>query len=211
MKKMYCPKCGSFQETCEVTAEQTLPVRGENITVSGTVLHCSVCEEALVSEEHDSATLEKAYALFRERHGLLTPQEIRSIREGYGLSQRALARWLGCGDVTIHRYENGALQDAAHDRLLRLIREPANLQTLLEGAGDSAHSTLRVPSGGDEKSWKFEVYKGANGEFRWRLVAPNGQTIATGRESYKLEASALADIASVKNNASTAPVEVKTS
>jgi putative zinc finger/helix-turn-helix YgiT family protein len=209
MKKMYCPKCGSFQETYEVTAEQTLPVRGENITVSGTVRRCSVCEEALVSEEHDSAILEKAYALFRERHGLLTPQEIRSIREGYGLSQRAMARLLGCGDVTIHRYESGALQDAAHDRLLRLIREPANLQTLLEGAGDEVPSGLPVPSGSNEKALKFEVYRGANGEFRWRLVASNGRTIASSRESYRLKASALAGIASVKNNAPTAPVEVK--
>ena len=211
MNKMYCPTCESFVETVEETVSQTIPVRGESITVSGTVLHCALCEEALVSEEHDSATLDRAYALFRERHGLLTPQEIRSIREGYGLSQRSMARLLGCGDVTIHRYESGALQDAAHDRLLRLIREPANLQTLLEGAGDSAPSDLRVPSGSNEKALRFEVYKDENGEFRWRLVASNGRTIATGGESYKLRASALAGIASVKNNASTAPVEVKTS
>jgi len=210
MKKMYCPKCGSFQETYEVTSEQTLPVRGENVTVSATVRHCSVCEEALVSEECDSATLEKAYAVYRERHGLLTPQEIRSIREGYDLSQRAMARLLGCGDVTIHRYENGALQDAAHDRLLRLMREPANLQALLEGAGDRLPAGIHMPTRSSEKALRFEVYKGANGEFRWRLVGSNGQTIATARESYKLKDSALADIASVKNNASTAPVEVKT-
>ncbi|NLE95186.1 MAG: DUF1508 domain-containing protein [Dehalococcoidia bacterium] len=57
----------------------------------------------------------------------------------------------------------------------------------------------------------FEVYKDTNGEFTWRLVSPEGRTIATGGESHKSKASALAGIASVKDNASTAPVEVKTS
>jgi uncharacterized protein YegP (UPF0339 family) len=118
---------------------------------------------------------------------------------------------LGFGDVTIHRYENGALQDAAHDRLLRLIREPANLRTLLEGAAGSAPSGLRVPSESGEKVLRFEVHKDTNGEFRWRLVSSDGRTIATGAESHKSKASALAGIASVKDNASTAPVEVKTS
>jgi len=27
--------------------------------------------------------------------------------------------------------------------------------------------------------YKFDLYKDAKGEFRWRLVAPNGQSIAT--------------------------------
>ena len=31
---------------------------------------------------------------------------------------------------------------------------------------------------------KVVFYKDKSGEFRWRLVAPNGQTIATGGEGY---------------------------
>jgi uncharacterized protein YegP (UPF0339 family) len=37
---------------------------------------------------------------------------------------------------------------------------------------------------------KFELYKDAKGEFRWRLVASNGQTIANGGEGYKSKDSA---------------------
>jgi len=53
---------------------------------------------------------------------------------------------------------------------------------------------------------KFEHYKDARGEFRWRLVAPNGQTIATG-EGYKTKDSARNGIESVKKNAPAAPIE----
>ena len=56
---------------------------------------------------------------------------------------------------------------------------------------------------------KFELYKDAKGEFRWRLVAPNGQTIATSGEGYKSKDSAKAGIESVKKNAATAAVEEK--
>ncbi|MDD5511224.1 MAG: YegP family protein [Dehalococcoidales bacterium] len=56
---------------------------------------------------------------------------------------------------------------------------------------------------------KFELYKDAKGEFRWRLVASNGQTIANGGEGYKTKASAVNGIESVKKNAPVAPIEEK--
>ena len=56
---------------------------------------------------------------------------------------------------------------------------------------------------------KFEVYKDAKGEFRWRLIASNGQMIATGGEGYKTKESAKNGIESVKKNAPTATIEEK--
>jgi len=56
---------------------------------------------------------------------------------------------------------------------------------------------------------KFELYKDAKGEFRWRLVAPNGQTIAVG-EGYKSKDGAKNGIDSVKKNAPKAKIEDKT-
>src|SRR5262249_52158615 len=65
-------------------------------------------------------------------HTLLQPEEIRFIREQYGVGQRAFSRILGWGEVTLHRYENGALQDEAHNNELLLVRDPRNFQVLLE-------------------------------------------------------------------------------
>ena len=47
---------------------------------------------------------------------------------------------------------------------------------------------------------KFEVYKGKDGEFRFRLKARNGEIIVAS-EGYKAKASAFKGIASVKKNA----------
>ena len=52
---------------------------------------------------------------------------------------------------------------------------------------------------------KFEVYKDKKGEFRFRLKASNGQTIATG-EGYASKKSCMDGIESIKKNAPTAEV-----
>ncbi|PLX34112.1 MAG: DUF1508 domain-containing protein [Clostridiales bacterium] len=54
-------------------------------------------------------------------------------------------------------------------------------------------------------SGKFEVYKDARGEYRFRLKAANGQVIATG-EGYKTKASCMNGIESIKKNAPEAKV-----
>jgi len=52
---------------------------------------------------------------------------------------------------------------------------------------------------------KFEVYKDTQGQFRFRLIAPNGETIATG-EGYVAKAGCMNGIESVKKNAPKAEI-----
>lgn len=67
-----------------------------------------------------------------------------------------------------------------------------------------------IRKGGDaDMSAKFELYKDAKGEFRWRLVASNGQMIANSGEGYKSKDSAKSGIESVKKNAASAAIEDK--
>ena len=51
---------------------------------------------------------------------------------------------------------------------------------------------------------KIEIYKDKKGEFRWRLVAPNGQQIANGGEGYASKANCKKGIESAKKNIQTA-------
>jgi len=53
---------------------------------------------------------------------------------------------------------------------------------------------------------KFQIYTDKAGEFRFRLVATNGQTIAVS-EGYKNKASAMDGIKSVVANAAAATTE----
>lgn len=97
----YCEVYGREVETKIITRKEVLNVCGEDIEVDAQVMVCTEC-----GEELDSATLINVYNEYRRRHKLLLPEEIRRIREQYGLSQRSFAKLLNWGDKTIRRYEN---------------------------------------------------------------------------------------------------------
>jgi putative zinc finger/helix-turn-helix YgiT family protein len=140
----YCPQCDAEVPVREIASQDTLRVRGEPIRVPASVLQCSVCKTFLSDPERDEQVLQRAYAEYRTRHGLLTPEAIRGFRERYHLSQRALARLLGWGLVTIQRYESGALQDLAHDEELRRLNDPRWILHLLEQHPDRLSNEERA-------------------------------------------------------------------
>lgn len=129
--KKYCDNCKKEVEVNTIIKRESYNVYGEEIEVDAKILVCAECEEELFCEELDTETLNAVYKIYREKHKLLFPAEIREIREQYGLSQRSFARILNWGDKTICRYENGSIQDKAHNSLLLLLREPANMRRYL--------------------------------------------------------------------------------
>lgn len=132
MSVLYCPRCETERKIQVERIEETYPVRGEPITVQSKVAICSRCHEKIFDEELDSENINRAYEIYRKKHDLLLPGEISEIREKYGISQISLAKLLGWGEVTINRYENGAIQDKAHDEVLRLLNHPRTMNHFYE-------------------------------------------------------------------------------
>ena len=57
-----------------------------------------------------------------------------------------------------------------------------------------------VSTAADEDKLKFEVYKDKAGEFRWRLKAASGSTLATGGQGYKAKTDAENGVELVKKS-----------
>ena len=129
--KKYCETCGKLVDTKIENKREYYEISGEKIGVNAKVLVCEECGEEFFCEELDNGTLVEAYNIYREKHKLLFPNEIKMIREQYHLSQRSFAKLLNWGDKTVHRYENGALQDKAHNSLLLFLRKPENMKSYL--------------------------------------------------------------------------------
>lgn len=129
--KKYCDICGKEVNTKLITKEECYTVCGEDIVITTKVRICEDCGEELFDEELDNGTLVKVYNEYRRKHKLLLPDEIKQIREQYGMSQRGFAKLLNWGDKTIRRYENGSLQDKAHNSILIFLREPLNMKQYL--------------------------------------------------------------------------------
>jgi len=139
-----CSECLRMTGYDIVNRHETYEVRGEKITVDAQVAVCRLCGEDIGLAELDDTAFAAAYALYRARHNLLQPEQIKAIRSKYGLGQKAFARLLGWGDVTLARYETGSLQSESHDSQLRLAEEPANIRVLLERNGDHLTHEQRV-------------------------------------------------------------------
>jgi len=126
-----CPECGMTMK--EKRGRLKLPVNGEEITVPGaTHLSCPKCREIVLRFDDARRLRQRALEIYRATYGLLTADEIRSIRERHGLTQAEMARLLRLGGNTISRWEAGRnVQTASMDMLLRMIRDlPGSLDYL---------------------------------------------------------------------------------
>ena len=130
-----CPACGIPMR--EKKGKLKLPVNGEEITVTAAPhLSCPKCHEVVLRFDDARRLRQRALEIYRGKYGLLSADEIRSIRERFGLTQAELARLLRLGGNTISRWEAGRnVQTAAMDMFLRMIRDlPGSLDYLRKHA-----------------------------------------------------------------------------
>ncbi|MBU2604081.1 MAG: DUF4065 domain-containing protein [Actinobacteria bacterium] len=136
MSTTFCPTCMKDVVVRVEERRESVPVRGEAVEVPARVAVCPACGEDVWLDEFEDETLARAYAEYRLRHHLLQPPEMTRIRTRWGLGQRAFSLLLGWGEITLHRYESGSLQDAAHDAQLRMAERAENIRILLDSNGD---------------------------------------------------------------------------
>jgi putative zinc finger/helix-turn-helix YgiT family protein len=114
-----CPTCGAMM--VERRGRLRLRVNGEEITVPSTRhLRCPKCDEVVLRFEDSRRLSTDAIAIYSKKHHLLSADEIRSLRERFGLKQADLAGLLRLGANTISRWESGrnvqtALMDVADE------------------------------------------------------------------------------------------------
>jgi putative zinc finger/helix-turn-helix YgiT family protein len=131
-----CLNCGKETELCYIQTDEIVSVRGEAITVPVKYFKCPECGVEYEDPKSSYDPIVLAYKKYREIHGMMQPNDIRELRQRYGLTQKELSKLLGWGEVTLSRYENGALQDHSHDIMLKMIKDPYNLLERVIQNGD---------------------------------------------------------------------------
>ena len=142
----FCEYCNKFVSTHTKTYEDSVEVKGIPIKIVADGSFCDECERQLFDRDADNNALLMAYREYRKQKRLLQPEDIKRIREKYGLTQVSFSRLLGFGDKTITRYERGALQDEAPDTLISSVDSPKAMLDILNKKRD------RIPQAECEKA-----------------------------------------------------------
>lgn len=133
MEKLFCHLCDRDNEFETRDGEFIYTVRNENFVVKGNRAFCKVhSQEELFHKEYDSENQNKAFQLYREKHGIIAPEEIKKLRDKYKLNQREFSQLLGFGEITISRYERGSLPTLAQNQIIKDSANPNKMLELLE-------------------------------------------------------------------------------
>lgn len=113
------------------TRKVTVGVKGVNITFDEYYKIDPKTGEEVFDRNIEIINDSNLYDLYKKKVGLLTISEIKRIRKKYNMNQKEYAMALGVGEVTINRFENGAIQTEATDAIMRLSENPNNMYALI--------------------------------------------------------------------------------
>lgn len=130
-QELTCPLCGNAGITTSWNPDVFNYGSGESmveLTVDVPVRRCKSCDIEYLDDEAERL---KHGAVCRHL-GVLSPDEIRHIRKGFGMTRAKFAQVTGFGEASLNRWENGlTIQTYAYDRYLRLlVAHPSNIRDI---------------------------------------------------------------------------------
>lgn len=106
-----------------VEEKATTVYRGEEFDYIRRYYRCDDTGFAFTDDETDAWGLEQVYFQYREKYGIPTPEEVKAIREQYGLSATTMSKILGIGDNQYGLYENGEMPTKNIGRMIATIKK----------------------------------------------------------------------------------------
>lgn len=116
------------------TEPASVEYRGETISYEKSFYHCVDSNLEFTDEELTDANLKLVYDTYRRRHAIPLAEELKAMRERYGIPSSAMSLILGLGENQFGLYEDGAVPTPSVGRLLALAMDPANMREMLQAA-----------------------------------------------------------------------------
>lgn len=128
--QLECPSCGSNNVTSAPEIEHfQYGEEADSVMLSASIQvhHCASCGMSFTAEDASDSRHEAVCRYL----GVLTPLEVRQVRELYKLSQMEFAELSKIGKASLARWENGVLiQNQANDNLLYLLTYEDNFERI---------------------------------------------------------------------------------
>lgn len=122
--------------------------RKEKFLVHIRYYQCEDTGEQFTTTGQDSLFCDDMYSQYRNAHNIPFPDEIKAIRERYGLNYAQMSRIMGFGINQWKQYEEGTVPSESNARLMLAIREKEGMLRLIESCRSSfdADEYLKIVS-----------------------------------------------------------------
>jgi len=117
----------------EVSTTEEKIFRKEKFRVHVRYCVCEDTGEQFTTTEQDTLQFNDLYSQYRIRHGIPFPDEIKEIRQNYGLNYSQISRILGFGANQYAKYEAGEVPSESNGKMIAAIKDKSVLLGLLKG------------------------------------------------------------------------------
>lgn len=118
-------------EMIRMTREDVIVFRKESFPILYHYYFCEGSKEEFTNEALETLNLNQVYNQYRAKYNLPFPDQIKGIREQYGVNQTKMAEILGFGVNVYRQYENGEIPSISNGRLIQLAADPSEFKKLL--------------------------------------------------------------------------------
>jgi len=126
---MKSPYTGKEMILCK--EERPFSFRKEEFIVVYHYFKCTESNESFTTTDLDDLNLNQLYNQYRAKHKIPFPDEIRKMREVYGLPAVKMSEVLGFGPNSYRNYENGEVPNLSNSRLIQLVKDAREFKKLL--------------------------------------------------------------------------------
>jgi len=116
---MKCLNCNGDRFTVK-KVRVSVDVKDDKVDVVSDSLICSKCGASIMDASQMNDLRRKTSDAYREKHGLLSSEEIINFRKHLKMSQAEFADYLNVGEASIKRWETYYIQDVGQDEHMRL-------------------------------------------------------------------------------------------
>lgn len=140
-KIVFCPECRKDVKFSVKEKVDSAELRGEIYEFTSKTAYCDECGSEVYVPEIEDENLKALYDAYRQKHGIISLEDIRTIPEKYNIGKRPLSLLLGWGEQTFSRYYEGDMPAKQYsEKLKRVLADPNYYLSLLESGKENLKS-----------------------------------------------------------------------
>lgn len=140
---VFCPEC---RQDVRFTVKEKLDsavLKGDVYEFASKTAYCNECGAEVYVPEIEDGNLKALYDVYRQKHGIISIEDIRAIPEKYSIGKRPLSLLLGWGEQTFSRYYEGDIPTKQYsEKLKQILDDPGYYLSLLESGKENLKSDL---------------------------------------------------------------------